>query len=68
MNLPSQYMIEHELKTMGSEQLRRERSLILNDLRSLEDQIGDLAFNNYRTYADAGRTNPTLHRNIHRNE
>ncbi|VDM58719.1 unnamed protein product [Angiostrongylus costaricensis] len=41
---------------MGSEQLRRERSLILNDLRSLDDQIGDLAFNNYRTYADAGRT------------
>ncbi|KAE9418876.1 hypothetical protein Angca_003405, partial [Angiostrongylus cantonensis] len=56
MNLPSQFKIEHELKTMGSEQLRRERSLILNDLRSLDDQIGDLAFNNYRTYADAGRT------------
>lgn len=34
----------------------RERSLIANDLKSLQDQIGDLAFNNYRTYADAGRT------------
>ncbi|KHJ93679.1 Dor1-like family protein [Oesophagostomum dentatum] len=34
----------------------RERSLISNDLKSLQDQIGDLAFNNYRTYADAGRT------------
>ncbi|KAK6747470.1 hypothetical protein RB195_000582 [Necator americanus] len=41
---------------MGSEQLRRERSLISSDLKSLQDQIGDLAFNNYRTYADAGRT------------
>lgn len=56
MNLPPQFMIEHELKAMGLEQLRRERSLILNDLISLEDQIGDLAFKNYRTYADAGRT------------
>ncbi|CAJ0601669.1 unnamed protein product [Cylicocyclus nassatus] len=56
MDLPSQFMIEDELRSMGSEQLRRERSLISNDLKSLQDQIGDLAFNNYRTYADAGRT------------
>ncbi|VDM76690.1 unnamed protein product, partial [Strongylus vulgaris] len=58
MDLPSQFMIEDELRTMGSEQLSygRERSLISNDLKSLQDQIGDLAFNNYRTYADAGRT------------
>lgn len=34
----------------------RERALISNELKSLQDQIGDLAFNNYRTYADAGRT------------
>ncbi|VDN29931.1 unnamed protein product [Cylicostephanus goldi] len=56
MDLPAQFMIEDELRSMGSEQLRRERSLISNDLKSLQDQIGDLAFNNYRTYADAGRT------------
>ncbi|EYB97488.1 hypothetical protein Y032_0140g2171 [Ancylostoma ceylanicum] len=56
MDVPAQFMIEDELRTMGSEQLRRERSLISNDLKSLQDQIGDLAFNNYRTYADAGRT------------
>ncbi|CAJ0598973.1 unnamed protein product [Cylicocyclus nassatus] len=35
---------------------RRERSLISNDLKPMHDQIGDLAFNNYRMYADAGRT------------
>ncbi|KAK6027139.1 Dor1-like family protein [Ostertagia ostertagi] len=56
MDLPPQFTIEDELRTMGSEQLRRERNLILSDLKSLQDQIGDLAFNNYRTYADAGRT------------
>nr|CDJ93876.1 Dor1 protein domain containing protein [Haemonchus contortus] len=56
MDLLPHFTIEEELRTMGSEQLRRERTLILNDLKSLQDQIGDLAFNNYRTYADAGRT------------
>lgn len=56
MDLPTHFTVEDELRSMGSEHLRRERSLIQGDLKSLQDQIGDLAFNNYRTYADAGRT------------
>ncbi|VDL74401.1 unnamed protein product [Nippostrongylus brasiliensis] len=56
MDLSARFNIDDELKAMGSEQLRRERNHILSDLKSLQDQIGDLAFNNYRTYADAGRT------------
>ncbi|PAV64612.1 hypothetical protein WR25_01688 [Diploscapter pachys] len=56
MELVSHIEIEEEIKSMSLEQLRRERALISNELKSLQDQIGDLAFNNYRTYADAGRT------------
>ncbi|CAJ0579655.1 unnamed protein product, partial [Mesorhabditis spiculigera] len=56
MDLSSRMEAEKELGRMGAEQLRREQMAITYDLERLQAQIGDLAFNNYRTYANASRT------------
>ncbi|CAJ0937002.1 unnamed protein product, partial [Mesorhabditis belari] len=56
MDLSARMEAERELGKMGADQLKRERVAISNDLKRLQDQIGDLAFNNYRTYANANRT------------
>ncbi|CAD6199237.1 unnamed protein product [Caenorhabditis auriculariae] len=51
----AQLQIEDEVRSMGIEQMRREKALLASELKSIEAQISDLAFNNYGTYADAGR-------------
>ncbi|CAI5448292.1 unnamed protein product [Caenorhabditis angaria] len=48
-------MEENDVRNMGLEQMRRERLMLASELKSIESQISDLAFNNYGTYADAGR-------------
>ncbi|CAB3406567.1 unnamed protein product [Caenorhabditis bovis] len=50
-----QLPIENDIRTIGLEQMRRERVLLASELKSIESQISDLAFKNYGTYADAGR-------------
>ncbi|TMS39198.1 hypothetical protein L596_005763 [Steinernema carpocapsae] len=48
--------IEDDLKVLSVGRLRTERSSLSSHVLHLQNEIGDLAFNNYRTYADVGRT------------
>ncbi|KAK0399754.1 hypothetical protein QR680_003198 [Steinernema hermaphroditum] len=48
--------IEDDLKVLSVGRLRTERSGLSSRILHLQNEIGDLAFNNYRTYADVGRT------------
>ncbi|CAI4229493.1 unnamed protein product [Auanema sp. JU1783] len=56
MDIASQVEVENELRTYGLERLRNEKTEINKQLKQLQDKIGDLAFDNYRTYVDAGKT------------
>ncbi|GMS97459.1 hypothetical protein PENTCL1PPCAC_19634, partial [Pristionchus entomophagus] len=56
MELSAQAEVESALRNSSIHELRAQHASIERELSSLNEQIGDLAFNNYRTYADAGRT------------
>ncbi|GMT26196.1 hypothetical protein PFISCL1PPCAC_17493 [Pristionchus fissidentatus] len=56
MELSAQAEVESALRNSSIQELRSQHASIERELASLNEQIGDLAFNNYRTYADAGRT------------
>uniref|UniRef100_A0A1I8AD69 Conserved oligomeric Golgi complex subunit 8 n=1 Tax=Steinernema glaseri TaxID=37863 RepID=A0A1I8AD69_9BILA len=53
---PASKTIEDDLKVLSVGRLRTERSGLSSHILHLQNEIGDLAFNNYRTYADVGRT------------
>ncbi|CAO4374603.1 unnamed protein product [Caenorhabditis nigoni] len=44
-----------DIRNMGLEEMRRQKVLLASELKAIDAQISDLAFNNYGTYADAGR-------------
>uniref|UniRef100_A0A9J2Q228 Conserved oligomeric Golgi complex subunit 8 n=1 Tax=Ascaris lumbricoides TaxID=6252 RepID=A0A9J2Q228_ASCLU len=48
--------IDSELRTQTAQQLRQEKQGIASQLLHVQQQISDLAYGNYRTYADAGST------------
>lgn len=48
--------VESELKSSSAQQLRQEKHGICSQLLHVQQQISDLAYGNYRTYADAGST------------
>lgn len=48
--------VESELRTLSAQQLRQEKQSITSQLLHVQQQISDLAYGNYRTYADAGST------------
>ncbi|GMR50542.1 hypothetical protein PMAYCL1PPCAC_20737 [Pristionchus mayeri] len=56
MELFAHAEVESALRNSSIHELRAQHASIERELSSLNEQIGDLAFNNYRTYADAGRT------------
>ncbi|KAK0428012.1 hypothetical protein QR680_010542 [Steinernema hermaphroditum] len=47
---------EDDLKVLSVSRLRVERLALFSHIRHVQDEIGVLAFHNYRTYADIGRT------------
>ncbi|TKR95794.1 hypothetical protein L596_009917 [Steinernema carpocapsae] len=48
--------VDDDMKTLSVRRLRAARSSLSSLAATLQDEIGDLAFNNYRTYADVGNT------------
>ncbi|KHN71152.1 Conserved oligomeric Golgi complex subunit 8 [Toxocara canis] len=48
--------VDGELCTRTAQQLRQQRQAIASQLVHVQQQISDLAYGNYRTYADAGTT------------
>lgn len=48
--------VNSDLKSSTANQLRQEKQSISSQLLHVQQQISDLAFCNYRTYADAGST------------
>lgn len=55
MNREIELQIENEIRNMGLEQIKQEKALLASELKAIDAQISDMAFNNYGTYADAGR-------------
>ncbi|KAH7730617.1 Conserved oligomeric Golgi complex component 8 [Aphelenchoides avenae] len=48
--------LEKEFHNLGLSELYAQKSGLASRVQHLQNEISDLAFNNYRTYADAGRT------------
>ncbi|VDK72637.1 unnamed protein product [Litomosoides sigmodontis] len=50
------YFLDNELRELSAAQLRQERQNTSSRLLHVQQQISDLAYGNYRIYADAGST------------
>ncbi|KAI1702427.1 dor1-like family domain-containing protein [Ditylenchus destructor] len=48
--------IEKDFQNLSLEELRLQRSGLSSRIDHLQNEVSNLAFNNYRTYADVGRT------------
>uniref|UniRef100_A0A0R3RXS2 Conserved oligomeric Golgi complex subunit 8 n=1 Tax=Elaeophora elaphi TaxID=1147741 RepID=A0A0R3RXS2_9BILA len=50
------HFLDNELRTLSAAQLRQEKQNTSSQLLHVQQQISDLAYGNYRIYADAGST------------
>ncbi|VDM16355.1 unnamed protein product [Wuchereria bancrofti] len=50
------YFLDSELRALSAAQLKQEKQSTSSQLLHVQQQISDLAYGNYRIYADAGST------------
>ncbi|VDN88112.1 unnamed protein product, partial [Brugia pahangi] len=50
------HFLDSELRALSAAQLKQEKQSTSSQLLHVQQQISDLAYGNYRIYADAGST------------